>query len=128
MQLHAEPSPFPPKGQVHTVHTCAGFAHSMIGQWVGICFYNRLAHDKNSALIWIRPGYDANSNSLVCQLLLTVLQASHRHLPHSPGQVECQLLEEQSRPCACIRKKQNGNVCFCAALIGFNNSHAGKTG
>ena len=64
-----ECSPFPQNGLVHTVHACAGFSHSsakrsVICQWVGMRFYDKLVHAKNSvyqALIWIMPGYEANN-------------------------------------------------------------------
>ena len=41
---------------------------SMIGQWVGMRFYDKLAQAKNSvyqALIWTRPGYEANAYPLL---------------------------------------------------------------
>ena len=57
-----EPSPFQRAWPVHAVRARWISHFSVKRQWVGIRFYDKLAHAKNSvyqALIWIRPGYKA---------------------------------------------------------------------
>ena len=100
MHISLEPSPFPRKGLVYTLFTHAHALDftlfrekSMIGQWVGMRFYDKLAHAKNSvyqALIYFRKawvrGLCAHTFTTIQDMLLdSDYQAEHACIMSGSG-------------------------------------------